>query len=41
MDEKIAERVRHRANHVCEYCHMSQVFYPIMDEGLFPPVSDV
>jgi hypothetical protein len=33
MDEKLAERVRHRANHACEYCFMPQVFYPTV---LFP-----
>jgi hypothetical protein len=28
MDETLAEQVRQRANHVCEYCHMPQAFYP-------------
>lgn len=28
MDEALAEAVRNRANGICEYCHMPQVFYP-------------
>ena len=28
MDETFAERVRHAANHACEYCHMPQTGYP-------------
>lgn len=28
MDEKLAERVRQRADHACEYCHMPQAYYP-------------
>jgi hypothetical protein len=28
MDATLAERVRRRASHACEFCHMSQAFYP-------------
>src|SRR5262245_61629688 len=28
MDKTLAERVRQRAGHVCEYCHIPQAFYP-------------
>jgi len=28
MDESLAEEVRRRANHTCEYCRMPQVYYP-------------
>jgi hypothetical protein len=28
MDDRLAERVRQRANHACEYCLMPQAFYP-------------
>ena len=28
MDESLAEQVRRRANHACEYCRMPQAFYP-------------
>jgi hypothetical protein len=28
MDETLAEHVRQRANHACEYCHMPHAFYP-------------
>lgn len=28
MDESLAEEVRHRSNHACEYCRISQAFYP-------------
>ena len=28
MDESLAEEVRDRANHACEYCRMLQAFYP-------------
>ncbi|HTU22612.1 MAG TPA: HNH endonuclease signature motif containing protein [Gemmataceae bacterium] len=28
MDEALAEEVRRRANHACEYCRMPQAFYP-------------
>jgi HNH endonuclease len=33
MDETLAEQVRQRAHHACEYCHMPQAFYPTV---LFP-----
>lgn len=28
MDELLAEQVRQRARHACEYCHMPQACYP-------------
>src|SRR5215472_14162215 len=28
MDQLLAERVRRRANHVCEYCRMPEAYYP-------------
>lgn len=28
MDESLAQEVRRRANHACEYCRMPQRFYP-------------
>ena len=28
MDESTRRRVRERAAHVCEYCHMPQAYYP-------------
>jgi hypothetical protein len=28
MDESLAEDVRHRAGHACEYCLMPQAYYP-------------
>ncbi len=28
MDERLAEQVRQRANHRCEYCCMPQILYP-------------
>jgi hypothetical protein len=36
MDETLAERLRQRADHACEYCHMPQAFYPTVPFPIDP-----